>query len=110
MCGLCMAQIKVKSTSGKTLEFEAVPGQSLMEALRDNGVDELMAICGGMMSCSTCHVYLLDDSMSKVDVQSDDEKGLLEVSSHLKDNSRLSCQIQITSELDSLHVEVAPED
>ena len=104
-----MTQIVVTLLDGTKREFDADAGQSLMEALRLNGVDDLMAICGGMMSCSTCHVYLAPDDFDKVVPQDNAEKDVLEMSCHVRANSRLSCQILLTDELDSLHVEIAPD-
>lgn len=72
---------------------------------------ELAAICGGMMSCSTCHVYVDAAWREKMPPLSRDERELLEESSHYDEGaSRLSCQIEIKSDLAGLKVTVAPED
>ena len=105
-----MTEIHVTLLSGETKRITAKSGQSLMEALRENDVDELLAICGGMMSCSTCHVYLSESDSHLVSAQSDDERDMLSMSEHLRPTSRLSCQIQMTDDLERLSVEVAPED
>ena len=105
-----MTDIKVKLLNGEIREIQAEHGQSLMEALRGNDVDELLALCGGMMSCSTCHVYLSEADLEKVTPQGDDEKDMLSMSDHLRPTSRLSCQIALSNDLASLEVEIAPED
>ena len=105
-----MTKIYVTLLDGTKREFTAASGQSLMEALRNNGVDDLMAICGGMMSCATCHIYLDTGDSEKVEPRTSGEQDVLEMSSHLRETSRLSCQIPLTDGLDSLHLEIAPED
>ena len=105
-----MTEIKVKLLNGEVREIQAERGQSLMEALRGSGVDELLALCGGMMSCSTCHVYLSEADFERASPQGDDEKDMLSMSDHLRPTSRLSCQIALSDDLLSLEVEIAPED
>ena len=105
-----MPNLIVKKLDGSSAELTATPGQSLMEALRDGGVDDLLAICGGMMSCSTCHVYIADKDKDKLPAISDGERDMLEMSSHFRPESRLSCQVEMTSEIETLHLEIAPED
>jgi 2Fe-2S ferredoxin len=81
-----------------------------MEAVRAAGVDELEAICGGCLSCATCHVYVDKTDEYDLPPMSDDEDSLLESSFHRRENSRLSCQIVFNDALSGLHVTVAPED
>ena len=105
-----MPKILVTDRHGTEHEVEATNGFTLMEVIRDEGKFELAAICGGMMSCSTCHVYVdaaWADRMPKLDR---DERELLEESSHKQESSRLSCQIEIKPEFEGLKVTVAPED
>lgn len=85
-------------------------GVSLMENLRDHGFDEIMALCGGVCSCATCHVYILRGAPGVATARSEDEADLLSLSSHIRDNSRLSCQIELTSAMEGMVVEIAPED
>ncbi len=85
-------------------------GVSVMEAIRDAGIDELAAICGGCCSCATCHVYVDADDMQRLVPASADESDLLDSSSHRTERSRLSCQLNLTAELDGLRVTITPED
>ena len=103
-----MAQIFLTDRSGAQHSFEADAGLSLMEAIRDNGFDDLLALCGGCCSCATCHVYV--DAGHELDGVSADEDDLLESSDHRTDRSRLSCQISLTPTLNGLQVTIAPED
>ena len=105
-----MPKIYVTDRHGTEHEVDATNGFTLMEVIRDEGKFELAAICGGMMSCSTCHVYIDAAWMDKMPVQDRDERELLEESSHNESNSRLSCQIEIKPTLEGLKVVVAPED
>lgn len=81
-----------------------------MEALRNGGIDEILAMCGGSCSCATCHVYVDSRFVDALPQVSHDENSLLDASSHRKETSRLSCQIVMSPELDGLRVTVAPED
>jgi len=83
---------------------------SVMEAIRDGGIDELLALCGGGCACATCHVYVDAASSDLVPPMSDDENELLESSSHRTGQSRLACQIRLDESLSGLRVTVAPED
>jgi len=94
-------------------EAKTIPGQeglSLMEILRDNGIDEAFALCGGCCSCATCHVYVEGEGLSALPPASADESDLLDGLGHRRDNSRLSCQIAWTPGLGSLQVAIAPAD
>ena len=103
-----MPLIHVTNRSGSTFSFQADPAQSLMEALRAHGVDELMALCGGCCSCATCHVYV--EPKQGLAPLSEDEDELLESSEARRADSRLSCQIPLSDALDGLRVTIAPED
>ncbi|MDE2563108.1 MAG: 2Fe-2S iron-sulfur cluster binding domain-containing protein [Sphingomonadales bacterium] len=105
-----MTTINVISRDGSSRAIEAEVGHSLMEAIRDNGFDELLALCGGCCSCATCHVIVDDAALSKLPPMSDDENDLLESSDHRTGNSRLSCQVPVTPELDGMTVTIAAED
>lgn len=105
-----MSQITVTTRNGAEKTLSAKPGLSVMEILREGGVDEVLALCGGCCSCATCHVYVDDADMARAGTASPDEADLLDSSDHRKANSRLSCQIPFTAALDGLHVTVAPED
>ncbi|SDC31712.1 ferredoxin, 2Fe-2S [Sphingomonas sp. YR710] len=105
-----MPKLVVVTREGDESVFEADTGLSVMEIIRDNGVDELLALCGGCCSCATCHVYVDPAFAAILPEMSDDENDLLDSSDHRNDTSRLSCQLQMTDELDGLIVTIAPED
>jgi len=104
-----MPKLIVTNREGETSEIEVEDGLTVMEAIRDNGYDELLALCGGCCSCATCHV-VIEDPNAALPEMSEDEDDLLESSDHRKEGSRLSCQIPLTAELDGLKVTIAPED
>ena len=105
-----MPKIVVVNRAGEEQTVEVDAGLSVMEAIRDNGFDELLALCGGCCSCATCHVYIDPAFADKVSPMSEDEHDLLDSSDHRNENSRLSCQVQVTSALEGLRVTIAPED
>jgi len=105
-----LTKITVISREGDRSEIEATTGVSVMEALRDSGIDELLALCGGCCSCATCHVRVDPAFYGKLPAMTDDENDLLDSSDHRTPHSRLSCQIVVTDALEGLEVEIAPED
>ncbi len=105
-----MPKLIVVNREGEESTVEVGEGLTVMEAIRDNGFDELLALCGGCCSCATCHVMVDSGPTDKLPAMSEDEDDLLESSDHRAENSRLSCQIPLTSELDGLKVTIAPED
>jgi ferredoxin, 2Fe-2S len=90
----------------KTQEVIDVPiGTSVMRGAILNGVDGIVAECGGEMMCATCHVYVEPAQLPLTPVQTDDERAMLEfTASERKPNSRLSCQLVVTAEMDGLVV------
>lgn len=104
-----MARIIAVDRDGSEKVIEAENGLSLMLNLRDKGGLDVAAICGGMCSCATCHVYVDQDWLEKAGEQSPDEYELLEFAEHHQKNSRLSCQIEMSDELDGINVTLAPE-
>jgi 2Fe-2S ferredoxin len=105
-----MAVINVTNRAGETHEIEGKAGNTVMEILRDADMD-VEAICGGCCSCATCHVFVDDAWTEKTGSRTEDEQELVEQTDSFRpDNSRLSCQIQFTDELDGLAVTVAPPD
>lgn len=105
-----MPKLIVTNRAGETSEIEVEDGLTVMEAIRDNGFDELLALCGGCCSCATCHVFVEDAGGEALPEMSEDEDDLLESSDHRQENSRLSCQLPFTPGLDGLKVTIAPED
>lgn len=105
-----MPKLIVTTRAGETSEIEVENGLTVMEAIRDNGFDELLALCGGCCSCATCHVHVDPAFAEHLPAMSEDEDDLLESTEHRNATSRLSCQIPFTQELDGLKVTIAPED
>lgn len=105
-----MPKLVVVNRAGEEKTVEAGDGLSVMEAIRDNGFDELLALCGGCCSCATCHIHVDAAWADKLPAMSEDENDLLDSSDHREATSRLSCQIHMTDALDGLKVVIAPED
>ena len=105
-----MPQLTVVTREGEESTLEVASGLTVMEAIRDNGFDELLALCGGCCSCATCHLHVDPAFADKLPPMSDDEDDLLDSSDHRDATSRLSCQIPFTDALDGLKVRIAEED
>ncbi len=97
----------VTDYDGKIRELEALEGFRVMEVIRDWGLD-MKAECGGACACATCEVYVDEEWIDKVKPATDEEENMLDQLSDVKDNSRLSCQILMSEELDGLKVTLAP--
>lgn len=105
-----MPTFVVKNREGTEIRLDAQNGISIMENIRDleASVD---AICGGLCSCATCHVFIDPGWIERLPGRSPEETMLLENSdSYDPERSRLSCQILVTEELEGLSLEVAPSD
>jgi 2Fe-2S ferredoxin len=105
-----MPKLVVVNRAGEEKQIEAANGVSVMEAIRDAGFDELLALCGGCCSCATCHVYVDPAFADKVEKLSEDENDLLDSTDHRTERSRLSCQLHLSDAVDGLKVTIAPED
>ncbi len=105
-----MPKLVVVTRDGSERTVDGDLGLSVMEVIRENGFDELLALCGGCCSCATCHVHVDTDWQDRLSKMSEDENDLLDSSDHRDETSRLSCQIPFTAELDGLRVTIAPED
>ena len=105
-----MPKLIVVNREGEESTIDVEDGLTVMEAIRDNGFDELLALCGGCCSCATCHVFVEDAAGGSLPEMSEDEDDLLESSDHRNDKSRLSCQIPLTDDLSGMKVTIAPED
>lgn len=104
-----MATMTVVDRDGKAHEVEAKAGVKLMEVLRelDYGVS---AICGGLCSCATCHVYIDEAWVAKLPKKQSDEQELLtELSDYRAATSRLSCQVDFTEALSGIKLAIAPD-
>jgi len=93
---------------GQLHEIEGRDGWSVMEILRDAGLD-IAAECGGACACATCHVYVTAGWFEKLPARSDAEIDMLDMALAVEPNSRLSCQITCGPELDGIEVTIAPE-
>jgi ferredoxin, 2Fe-2S len=105
-----MARLIVVDRAGEERTIEGEAGLSVMEIIRDNGFDELLALCGGCCSCATCHIYVDPAFADQMATKTEDEDDLLDSSDQRTEHSRLSCQIPFTNALDGLRVTIAPED
>lgn len=105
-----MSELIIVTREGTVQEVEAADGISVMEAIRDGGIDELLALCGGCCSCATCHVKIQPDFFEKLPPMTDDENDLLDGSAHRDEYSRLSCQVIMSPELAGMRVVIAEED
>jgi len=90
------------SHDGTTNEIEVPTGNSVMQGAVDNMLDGIIAECGGSCSCATCHCYVDEAWLDKVTTASEMEKDMLECVLEPQKNSRLSCQIDVTEELNGL--------
>jgi 2Fe-2S ferredoxin len=105
-----MIAINVTDRTGQLRTLKAAPNGSLMDLLRDENLG-IEAICGGGCSCATCHVFIGPKWAGKLPPRSDMENDLLTATeSYRADESRLSCQIPLSVDLDGLDVVIAPED
>ena len=105
-----MTQLIVVNQSGEETTVDAAEGRTLMEIIRDNGFDEMLALCGGCCSCATCHVHIDPAYMDKLTKMSEDENDLLDSSDNRNEFSRLSCQVPVTAALEGCKVTIAQED
>jgi ferredoxin, 2Fe-2S len=99
-----MAKITYVEFNGKEYVLDVEPGISVMQAALNNNVRGIIAECGGACSCATCHVYVDDAWVEKLDAKSETEESMLDAVLDLQPNSRLSCQIKVTDALDGLVV------
>ena len=96
-----MVKIKFLDKQGKYKSIKAPVGTNLLKIAKKNHI-KLEGTCGGEMLCTTCHVHILSNHINKIKKQSLEEKEILALAENLKKNSRLACQIEITSNLDGL--------
>jgi ferredoxin, 2Fe-2S len=100
-----MPKITYISHSGVSRQFEVATGMSVMEGGVRNGIDDIVAECGGSCLCATCHVYVDEKFLSVLEPMAEDENAMLEsTAADRKPNSRLSCQLIVKPALDGLIV------
>src|SRR6202000_2306254 len=104
-----MPLLRVVDRNGVEHQVEAKAGLKVMETLRDLEYG-VAAICGGMCSCTTCHVYVDPEWTSKLPAAMSDERELLAELAHHQANSRLSCQLEFPPDLAGLRVTIAPDE
>ncbi len=100
-------KIFVTDRDGKEHTLDALEGWRVMEIIKDHGLD-LKAECGGACCCATCHVYVAPEWINKLHDMRDEEEDMLDEAIDVEDNSRLSCQLIMSEELDGLKVTIAP--
>ncbi len=100
-----MVNITFKDAEGASRTVEAEPGATVMETAIRHGVPGIEAECGGACACATCHVYIDEEWREKVGAPQSMEEDMLDFAFEVRPNSRLSCQIRVTDELDGLSLQ-----
>ena len=101
-----MAKINYITHNNQTHTVEVQNGLTVMEGAIQNDIPGIDADCGGGMACATCHVYVNDEWFDKLPIKEDGEEDMLDMAFEPKKNSRLSCQIVVSDELDGLTVNI----
>lgn len=100
-----MPRVTYVSAKGVAREVDVVVGTTVMAAALKNGIDGIVAECGGVCMCSTCHVFVDENFFSRLPPAQDTEEAVLEIAAEeRRPTSRLSCQIKVTDDLDGLIV------
>ena len=99
-----MPKITYKDKSGNSKTLEVEKGLTVMEGAIQNNVPGIDADCGGSMACATCHVYVKEEWFNKLPKKEDGEEDMLDMAFEPKKNSRLSCQLMVSDQLDGLVV------
>ena len=99
-----MAKITYKDFQGNSKTIDVENGLSVMEGAVQNEIQGIDADCGGSMACATCHVYVKDEWLNKIHKAEDAEVDMIDMAYEPKKNSRLSCQIIVSDELDGLEI------
>lgn len=104
-----MYRVTFIDADGRQTEATAAQGQSVMSVAINNGVDAIVAECGGFCACGTCHCYIDEAWMERLAPADDSEQGMIECVMNPTERSRLSCQIKMSDALDGLVV-LLPRD
>ena len=99
-----MAKITYIEYDGKTHTIEVANGLSVMEGAVQNNIPGIDADCGGSMACATCHVYVKEEWFNNLPKKEDGEEDMLDMAFEPKKNSRLSCQLMVSDQIDGLVV------
>ncbi|SFP67991.1 2Fe-2S iron-sulfur cluster-binding protein [Sphingomonas rubra] len=105
-----MPTLIVTTREGEERQLTGEAGLSVMEVIRDGGIDELLALCGGCCSCATCHVHVDPAFVGLLPPMGPDEDDLLDSTADRDATSRLSCQVPFGPALDGMRVRIAAED
>lgn len=105
-----MPKIIYVTKDGTRQEVEVENGYSIMEGAINNDIDGIVAECGGACACATCHGYIDAAWMDKVPPMDDMEDSMLDAAYERKDNSRLTCQIEVNDSLDGMVVHVGDNE
>ncbi len=105
-----MPKIIYLTPAGKRHEVEVDTGYTIMEGAINNDIDGIVAECGGACACATCHSYIDEAWVEKLPAMDDMEDSMLDAAFERKENSRLTCQIEVTDEMEGLVVHVAEND
>ena len=103
-----MGTIFVKDRGGNSHKLRAEAGSTIMEIIRDNGL-EIEAACGGCCACATCHVYVDDNWLDKLKTRSEEEISMLDQAFYVANTSRLCCQLEFDEKIDGIELVLAPE-
>ncbi|MBI0538904.1 hypothetical protein D9599_25455 [Roseomonas sp. KE2513] len=102
-----MPEVTYVATDGSERKVEVPQGRSVMHGAIQNGVRGIEAECGGVLSCATCHVYVDPEWVDRLDPPSEDEEDMLSnTAAERRPGSRLSCQIEVTDDLNGLRVQI----
>ena len=101
-----MPKITYVENEGKSHTVEVDNGLTVMEGAVQNNIPGIDADCGGSMACATCHVYVKEEWFNKLPKKEDGEEDMLDMAFEPKKNSRLSCQLTVSDELDGLVVNI----
>ena len=99
-----MPKITYIEHDGKTHTIEVASGLSVMEGAVQNNIPGIDADCGGSMACATCHVYVKEEWLNKLPAKENGEEDMLDMAFEPKKNSRLSCQLMVSDQIDGLVV------
>ena len=101
-----MPKITYLTHDNKSHTIDIQNGLTVMEGAVQNDIPGIDADCGGGMACATCHVYVKEDWLDKLPKKEDGEEDMLDMAFEPKKNSRLSCQLIVSDELDGLEVSI----
>ena len=94
-----MPKITFIQKDGSKIEVNAEVGKTLLEVAEQNNI-ELIGACGGSCACGSCHVYIDEETLKKIEPAKEDEENVLDVVFNIQPNSRLACQVVVSEEMD----------